>query len=122
MYVDDPADKSTWTTFWAKIWRGEPVKLQGEDAFNYIRETTKGQLDPFQSAIEWTPKESPCYIDEMRYWVPIPFDNHSGRVTLAGDAAHPMLICECAPRSIPASSALSGSRGHMETAARGCST
>jgi 2-polyprenyl-6-methoxyphenol hydroxylase-like FAD-dependent oxidoreductase len=28
----------------------------------------------------------------MKYWVPQPFDNRNGRITIAGDAAHPMLI------------------------------
>lgn len=94
MYVKDPEDKSTWTTFWVKIWRGSSTNLPKNDAINYIKESTKGLCEPFQSLIDWTPAGSPCYMDEMKYWVPVPFNNHSGRVTLAGDAAHPMLICK----------------------------
>ncbi|QKX55334.1 uncharacterized protein TRUGW13939_02426 [Talaromyces rugulosus] len=93
MYVQDKEDMATWTTFWTKIWRESMANLpQREDTVEYIKETTKGLCEPFQTLIDSTPADSECYIDEMKYWVPVPFDNHAGRVTLAGDAAHPMLI------------------------------
>jgi hypothetical protein len=95
MYVEDKDDMSTWTTFWTKIWRGSADGLpQKQDSLKFIKETTKNICEPFQSLIDWTPQGSACYVDEMKYWVPVPFDNHAGRVTLAGDAAHPMLICK----------------------------
>ncbi|KAG8424024.1 hypothetical protein J3458_000862 [Metarhizium acridum] len=93
MSVDNPADESSWTTFWTKIWNGEAVHLRGNEALTYIRENTTPLRDVFQSAIDWTPENSNVFIDEMKYWSPVPWDNHGGRVTLAGDAAHPMLIC-----------------------------
>lgn len=93
MSVDNPVDESSWTTFWTKIWNGEAVHLRGSDALTYIRENTTPLRDVFQSAIDWTPENSNVFIDEMKYWSPVPWDNHGGRVTLAGDAAHPMLIC-----------------------------
>jgi hypothetical protein len=96
MYVQDKEDMATWTTFWTKIWRESMANLpQRDDTVEYIKETTKGLCEPFQTLIDSTPADSECSIDEMKYWVPVPFDNHSGRVTLAGDAAHPMLICMC---------------------------
>lgn len=100
MYVKDKEDMTTWTTFWTKIWRDSMANLpQREDTVEYIKETTKGLCEPFQTLIDSTPPDSECYIDEMKYWVPVPFDNHAGRVTLAGDAAHPMLICMCFSKS-----------------------
>ena len=70
--------------------------MQGQEAIDLIKRETKGWREPYQSAIDWTPDGSACYIDEMRYWVPIPWENQfSGRVTLAGDAAHSMLPCTC---------------------------
>ncbi|KAJ6446716.1 peptidyl-prolyl cis/trans isomerase [Purpureocillium lavendulum] len=92
MAVDDPQDKSTWTTFWVKIWRGESVHLRDQEALNYIERETSALSGVFQSAIDWTPEGSRVFIDEMKYWVPVPWDNLGGRATLAGDAAHPMLI------------------------------
>ncbi|KFX89084.1 hypothetical protein V490_07240 [Pseudogymnoascus sp. VKM F-3557] len=92
MSVDDPNDTSTWTTFWVKIWHGNPVDLRGQEALDYIKENTAPLSGIFQSAIDWTPEGSYVSINEMKYWVPTPWNNHGGRVTLAGDAAHPMLI------------------------------
>jgi hypothetical protein len=94
MSVDDPNDTSTWTTFWVKIWHGDPVDLKGQEALNYIKENTAPLRGIFQSAIDWTPDGSYVSINEMKYWVPTPWNNYGGRVTLAGDAAHPMLICK----------------------------
>lgn len=91
--VDDPADMKTWTTFWVKIWKGERVDLHGPEALAYMQANTDGLCDPFKSAIEWSPEDSACDIDEMKYWEAEPWDNRQGRVTLLGDAAHPMLIC-----------------------------
>lgn len=95
MSAEDPNDRSTWTTFWVKIWRGEAVDLKGREALNYIKEDTASLRDVFQSAIDWTPEGSHVSVNEMKYWTPVPWNNHGGRVTLAGDAAHPMLICKC---------------------------
>ncbi|QPG94304.1 hypothetical protein C2857_005650 [Epichloe festucae Fl1] len=92
MSISDPEDASTWTTFWTKIWRAESVKLSGQEALEYIENNTSPLRDVFQSAIDWTPRDSSVHIDEMKYWIPTPWDNPGGRVTLAGDAAHPMLI------------------------------
>lgn len=104
--MKDPEDKSTWTTFWTKIWRGSSANLPQKDAIDYIKESTKGLCEPFQSLIDWTPAGSACYIDEMKYWVPVPFYNRSGRVTLAGDAAHPMLICKSHRKTTPRSDSI----------------
>jgi 2-polyprenyl-6-methoxyphenol hydroxylase-like FAD-dependent oxidoreductase len=92
----DPAD---WTTFWVKIWQGNLDKaVQGQEAIELLKasESSKKLAAPFNQQIEWTPEGSVCYIDEMKYWIPVPFAGaeatQHARVTLAGDAAHPMLI------------------------------
>jgi 2-polyprenyl-6-methoxyphenol hydroxylase-like FAD-dependent oxidoreductase len=97
MYAGASDDLSKWTTMWVKIWRKSVTPVPegvtvGQQALDYLKATTKGQAEPFQSFIDWTPDGSECYIDEMKYWVSQPFDNRGGRITLAGDAAHPMLI------------------------------
>ncbi len=46
--------------------------------------------DPFRSANEWIPDGTPVRMNRVTYWEPIPWDSRGGRVTLAGDAAHPM--------------------------------
>ncbi|KAM7202632.1 hypothetical protein V8F20_004421 [Naviculisporaceae sp. PSN 640] len=98
MDAPDPSDKSTWTAFWHKIWKGTaetlPVDRQGKEALNYLKETTKGLAGPFQALIDNTPEGSPCFIDELKTWITRSFSRSplAGRVTLAGDSAHPMLV------------------------------
>ncbi|KAK1996666.1 putative monooxygenase [Colletotrichum falcatum] len=89
--VNDPRDVSTWETFWVKVWRGHSLSLQGQEAIDYATRNMAGICEPFRSALEWTPRDSTCYLDEMKYWLPSQWETHDGRVTLAGDAAHPML-------------------------------
>ena len=94
--ADDPKKPQDWETFWVKIWKGDPVSLQGAEALAFMRNNLQGLSGAFKDAIEWTPEQSPSWINEMRYWLAEPWDNRDGRVTLLGDAAHPMLICESA--------------------------
>jgi 2-polyprenyl-6-methoxyphenol hydroxylase-like FAD-dependent oxidoreductase len=50
--------------------------------------------DPFRSAFAWLKDDHPVWYAPLTEWDPsLPgyrWDNHGGRVTLAGDAAHPM--------------------------------
>lgn len=36
------------------------------------------------------PDDTNITYDRMAYWVPVSWDSRDGRITLAGDAAHPM--------------------------------
>lgn len=105
LYVNDgsegakPRELADWTTFWIKIWQGKLDKpVLGRDAIELLKNSSSSKrlAAPFNLQIEWTPDDSICYIDEMKYWVPVPFGSpettQDGRVTLVGDAAHPMLV------------------------------
>jgi len=96
MYADDVNDMSSWTIAWIKIWRRsrlpESPAKKGPEALAYVKETSGDVIEPFRSQIEWTRESDGCYIDEMRTWDPVVWDTYGGRVALAGDAAHPMLI------------------------------
>lgn len=50
--------------------------------------------DPMKSAFEWLGDDQLVWYSPLNHWDPsLPehaWDNHAGRVTLAGDAAHPM--------------------------------
>ncbi|KAK0712037.1 hypothetical protein B0H67DRAFT_611960 [Lasiosphaeris hirsuta] len=96
MYADDPNDMSTWAIAWIKVWRRstlpEPPAKRGPEALAYIKATSDDLIEPFRSQIQSTPESDGCFIDEMRTWVPVMWETHGGRVTLAGDAAHPMLV------------------------------
>ncbi|KAH8587040.1 monooxygenase [Bisporella sp. PMI_857] len=69
--VPDPEDPANWRFQVVTSWLGRE-----DDSLD-----TAGRLAQDDTKITY---------DKMAYWVPIPWDNHDGRVTLAGDAAHPM--------------------------------
>jgi len=68
----------------------------------------KGSLlaEPYRSAWKWIPDDTKMTYNNIAYWVPVPWDNHSGRATLAGDAAHPMPPCEFSTMSLFRSTSL----------------
>lgn len=96
MYADDAEDVGSWTLSWIKLWRKErlpvPPASKGVEALRYVKETSGDLIEPFRSRIMETKDEEGCYVDEMRTWTPVEWETHGGRVTLAGDAAHPMLV------------------------------
>lgn len=89
--VDDP---TTWTFQILSTW---PLK----NAEDYDNETDRlkrlkahvardGWAEPYKSAIEWIPEDTPVLKDQLKIWKTQPWNNQSGRVTLCGDAAHAM--------------------------------
>ncbi|CAG8953647.1 hypothetical protein HYFRA_00010106 [Hymenoscyphus fraxineus] len=80
----------------------EPIAEQ-EKCKKWPNERTLGEVkalaemcfaEPFKSAFGWLGDEQEVWYSPLTQWDPsLPehqWDNHSGRVTLAGDAAHPM--------------------------------
>lgn len=59
-----------------------------------IKEKAKDYAEPWKSAFEWLPEDHQVWYMGMTDWDPSTpeheWDNHSGLVTLAGDAAHTM--------------------------------
>lgn len=98
MRADDPQDMASWSTFWVVMWKGESVELRGQEAIDFINKFVSDNPDlycePFASAVKWTPEGSSCDINDLKYWIPVPWDSRGGRVTLVGDACHAMLPCE----------------------------
>ena len=55
-----------------------------------LKQMTAKIVDSFKSAIQWIPEETPMPLTRLYSWEPIPWNNHDGKITLAGDAAHAM--------------------------------
>ena len=88
-------DPREWQFYYFRIWKeGLEHGIRGEEALDRIKEKGKLLCEPFRSATEWIPRDSVCAIDQLRYWVPEPWDKLQGRVILAGDAAHAVMPCK----------------------------
>lgn len=94
---DDAEHPENWT-FFHYISYPEPrdeinTKTMAEH-LAYQKELANHFSDPFKSVFEWTPDDSEVWYGKLRQWDPSDpqhkWNNHEGRVTLAGDAAHPM--------------------------------
>lgn len=71
-----------------------PGELSEEDSssqnrLKMLKERTKNFVEPFRSAIQWLSADQEIRNDKMCFLEVQTWDNKSGRVTLAGDAAHP---------------------------------
>jgi 2-polyprenyl-6-methoxyphenol hydroxylase-like FAD-dependent oxidoreductase len=69
--------------------------LSSEERLASIKKRAEVLAEPFRSSLLWIPEGTATYNDRMSYWITIPWDNHKGMITLAGDAAHPLPPCMC---------------------------
>lgn len=96
----DPDDPSTWTFFFYISW---PSSLTEQEATKdwteaqrlaQQREFAKTFCDPWKSAYEWCADDAPIWCMGLTDWDPGQdghrWSNHGARVTLVGDACHPM--------------------------------
>lgn len=93
--VPDENDPTTWTFQLMTSWA---LASATTDASQQQSHTTLGELkekatvfaEPFRSANAWVPDGTPVHVNRLNYWVPQQRSSRAGRVTLAGDAGHPM--------------------------------
>ena len=93
----DP-DPETWTLFHYISYPEPRDRIIQRTPAEYVahqKELAKKFADPFRSAFEWMPDDTTTiWNGKMQHWDPgekgHQWDNHDGRTTLAGDAAHPM--------------------------------
>jgi 2-polyprenyl-6-methoxyphenol hydroxylase-like FAD-dependent oxidoreductase len=96
----DPDDPSTWTFFFYISWRSsleeQAATKEWTDAQRLAQQKEFAQkfCDPWKSAYEWTPDDAPVWYMGLTAWDPSHsdhrWDHHAGRITLVGDACHPM--------------------------------
>lgn len=94
-----PDDPTTWSFSVRSTWVGtlDPT-LDNAGRLAVWKEKIRASCGGvFKSAVEWIPEDDTATIvGRISYWFTVPWDNHGVRVTLAGDAAHPMTPCESA--------------------------
>ena len=69
------------------------------DRLKQLQALAMHYTEPWKSAAKWLPDDQPCFYLGLTVWDPSleghGWDNEGGRVTLAGDAAHPMTYRMC---------------------------
>lgn len=79
----------------AMAWRDQvDDNLSYKERLALIKDKAKGLGDPARSAFLWMPDDTEVHKADISYWVPHAWNNHQGRLTLIGDAAHPMPPCK----------------------------
>ncbi|KAF2706175.1 FAD/NAD(P)-binding domain-containing protein [Pleomassaria siparia CBS 279.74] len=92
--MPDTQDASTWTFQILSTWPLKNVEDYDNEGnrLNRLKKHVErdGWAEPYKSAIAWIPEDTPVGRDLLKIWKPVKWDNHGGRVTLCGDAAHAM--------------------------------
>lgn len=92
---DGPDHPETWIFHMAMAWLGESDNsLSYPERLALIKERAKGMGEPARSAFMWIPDDTQVHKADISYWVSQPWNNRDGRLSLIGDAAHPMPPCE----------------------------
>ncbi|KAM0322231.1 hypothetical protein ACHAPQ_009109 [Fusarium lateritium] len=94
---DDKDHPENWT-FFHYISFPEPIDYintgTNRDLIAHQKTLAKEFADPWKNVFAWMPDDTEVWYSKLRNWDPsLPehqWDNNWGRVTLAGDAAHPM--------------------------------
>lgn len=88
---DGPDHPETWVFHLAMAWLGDPDHSLGyKERLALIKERAKELGEPARSAFTWIPEDTLVHKADISYWITQPWDNRGGRMTLVGDAAHPM--------------------------------
>ncbi|KAH8813014.1 hypothetical protein F5884DRAFT_320566 [Xylogone sp. PMI_703] len=88
---DGPDHPETWIFHMAMAWLGEADQsLSYPERLALIKQRAEGMGEPARSAFMWLPDDTEVHKADISYWVTEPWNNREGRLTLIGDAAHPM--------------------------------
>lgn len=79
----------------------EPVHLTGDDILKDLKERGEVFTEPIRSMFRGIADGTKAWHNRLSSWMPVPWDNRGGKVTLAGDAAHPMTFRQWEPSFPP---------------------
>ena len=68
----------------------DTATLQGNEILPDLKQRAKVFGKGIDYMWEAIPDDTRCWHNQLSYWVPEPWDNHGGTITLIGDAAHAM--------------------------------
>ncbi|KAF7559506.1 hypothetical protein G7046_g4646 [Stylonectria norvegica] len=88
---DGPDHPESWVFHMAMAWLGDADQtLSYPERLALIKKRAAGMAEPARSAFMWLPDDTEVHKADISYWIPQPWNNRHGRMTLIGDAAHPM--------------------------------
>ncbi|KAI5463845.1 hypothetical protein BGZ63DRAFT_353582 [Mariannaea sp. PMI_226] len=88
---DGPNHPESWIFHMAMAWLGDANNsMTYPERLALIKERAVGMGEPARSAFLWLPDDTEVHKADISYWIPKAWDNKSGRMSLIGDAAHPM--------------------------------
>ncbi|KAF2858090.1 putative monooxygenase [Piedraia hortae CBS 480.64] len=88
---EGPEHPESWIFHLAMAWNGNPDhSLSYAERLALIKEKSQSLAEPARSAFLWIPEDTLVHRADISYWITQPWENHGGRLTLLGDAAHPM--------------------------------
>ncbi|APA06953.1 hypothetical protein SS1G_04377 [Sclerotinia sclerotiorum 1980 UF-70] len=71
--------------------QAQATALSSQERLEILQSNVELWTDPWKSAIKWLTEGTEVPADICTLWKdPVQWDNHHGRVTIAGDSAHPM--------------------------------
>ena len=98
---EGPDHPESWIFHLAMAWRGEAQhELSYAERLAIIKEKAAGLAEPARSSFLWIPEGTQVHKADISYWITESWDNHQGRLTLVGDAAHPMPPCRSCYHSL----------------------
>lgn len=87
----DPAAPAEWGFYLLLSWLGEKdTTLSNAERLALVKQKAASIAEPFRTAVQAVPDDVVMTYSDINSWTAQPWDTHGGRVTLAGDAAHPM--------------------------------
>ncbi|EAL84359.1 FAD-dependent oxidoreductase [Aspergillus fumigatus Af293] len=91
--VVDPVRPETWVFHYClSIWTADDAPETAEERRALFKHYMSQYCEPYRSAGEWLSQATPIRAEKFHYWKNITrWRNFGGKVTLAGDAAHPMV-------------------------------
>lgn len=68
------------------------MRIRMRNAFMFSKKAASKYAEPWRSAALWLPDDTYIPPDRVRYWAkPVAWPHWNGKITLGGDAAHPMM-------------------------------
>jgi 2-polyprenyl-6-methoxyphenol hydroxylase-like FAD-dependent oxidoreductase len=85
-----PTETGKWQLILTQ-WGSTEQPEENEERMKRMKKVGSEFCEPFKSAFSWVKDDTYIFPDRFASWnSPALWDNHSGHITLAGDAAHPM--------------------------------